>query len=161
MIGWLLLAMALGFAAVETAAQGLAKQHWLMSAYSVFHTLVPGELIQTRIFITKYLHPVLWDPVIRSLLELPGWVSLGVPGLYLSWKFRDVSEGDLSGEEGIIHSSYEDILAAAEEFDDHIGGADDLAPSKYGHLDEFNPSRGAEEAKDEPETEPETEREKQ
>ncbi len=31
------------------------------------------------------VHPLLWDPVVRSLLLIPGWVTLGVIGLILGW----------------------------------------------------------------------------
>jgi hypothetical protein len=42
-----------------------------MSAYTVLHTLILGEFIQTKIIIHKNLRPVLWDPVIRAILWLP------------------------------------------------------------------------------------------
>ncbi|MBT4588243.1 MAG: hypothetical protein HN884_06900 [Rhodospirillaceae bacterium] len=139
-IGWMLLALAIGFAAVETGAQGVAKQYGIMSAYTVLHTLVPGELVQTRIFIEKSLHPVLWDPIIRSLLWLPGWLLLGMPGVFFAWKFRDRRSAEDRADDDILVSSYDDILAAAEEFDEHIHNEDDSAPSKYGHLSDFDPA---------------------
>ena len=58
-IGWVLIIMALGFAIAEISALGLSEQYGIMSAYSVLHTLVPGELILTRIIIGKTLHPVI------------------------------------------------------------------------------------------------------
>ena len=137
-IGWILIVMALGFAIAEISALGLSKQYGIMSAYSVLHTLVPGELILTRIIIGKTLHPVIWDPFIKSLLWLPGWLLLGLPGIICIWKFRDLASETASDDEA-VDSSYEDILAAAEEFDKIVEN-EDLAPSTYGKMDEFNPT---------------------
>ena len=137
-IGWVLIIMALGFAIAEISALGLSKQYGIMSAYSVLHTLVPGELILTRIIIGKTLHPVIWDPFIKSLLWLPGWLLLGLPGIICIWKFRDLTSETTSDDEA-VDSSYEDILAAAEEFDKIVEN-EELAPSTYGKMDEFDPT---------------------
>jgi len=110
-----------------------------MSAYSVLHTLIPGELIVTRIIIGKVLHPVIWDPFIKSLLWLPGWLLLGLPGIICIWKFRDKSL-ETSSEDRILDSSYEDILAAAEEFDKIVEN-ETLSQSSYGKMDEFDPTK--------------------
>ena len=135
----MLLMLAFGFAAAETGAQGISKQYGFMSAYGVLHTLVPGELIQTRIFIERNIHPVLWDPIIRSLLWLPGWLLLGAPGAFFVWKFRDrAPEGEEEDDE-FVNSTYDDILAAAEEFDE-IDHEDEAQPSKYSHLTDFDPT---------------------
>ena len=138
-IGWALIIMALGFAAAEISALGLSEQYGVMSAYSVLHTLIPGELIVTRIIIGKVLHPVIWDPFIKSLLWLPGWLLLGVPGIICIWKFRDRSL-ETSSEDKILDSSYEDILAAAEEFDKIVEN-ETLSQSSYGKMDEFDPTK--------------------
>lgn len=37
---------------------------------------------------TRSLHVLLWDPVLRSLLTLPAWVSLGTIGFVLGWLGR-------------------------------------------------------------------------
>ena len=137
-IGWVLIIMALGFAIAEISALGLSKQYGIMSAYSVLHTLVPGELILTRIIIGKALHPVIWDPFIKSLLWLPGWLLLGLPGIICIWKFRDLASETTSDDEA-VDSSYEDILAAAEEFDKIVEN-EEFAPSTYGKMDEFDPT---------------------
>ena len=114
LIGWLLLACALAFAAAETAAQGIAKMHGLMSAYTVLHTLIPGELILTKIIIQKNIHPFLWDPIIRAILWFPGWLSLGLPGIYLLWRFRVLPAPGTDDDDDLPISSYDDIVAAAE-----------------------------------------------
>lgn len=139
-IGWFLIISALGFAIAEISALGLSGQHGgIMSAYSVLHTLVPRELILTRIIIGKVLHPVVWDPFIKSLLWFPGWLILGLPGIFCIWKFRDRSS-EAKNEAGAVDSSYEDILAAAEEFDRTIA-EEEFSTSDYGKMDEYNPPK--------------------
>ena len=138
-IGWVLIVMALGFAVAEISALGLSGQYGIMSAYSVLHTLVPGELIVTRIIISKVLHPTIWDPFIKSLLWLPGWLLLGFPGIICMWKFRDRSS-EISGDETAMDSSYEDIVAAAEEFDKIVEN-ETFPESNYGAMDEFVPPK--------------------
>ena len=138
-IGWVLVVMALGFAIAEISALGLSGQYGIMSAYSVLHTLIPGELIVTRIVISKVLHPTIWDPFIKSLLWLPGWLLLGFPGIICLWKFRDRSS-EISSDEKVVDSSYEDIVAAAEEFDKIVEN-ETFPVSNYGAMDEFEPPK--------------------
>ncbi len=135
-IGWLLIFAALGFTIVEISAQSIGNQYGVLSAYTVLHTLIPGELIQTRIIISRALHPILWDPFIRSLLSLPGWLILGLPGIFLVWKFRKVSS---ETSDDARTSTYEDIVAAAEEFDE-MNDDEGFSESQYGKMDEFDPN---------------------
>lgn len=37
---------------------------------------------------TVSVHPLLWDPVLKSILQLPAWISLGSLGLMLGWLGR-------------------------------------------------------------------------
>lgn len=37
---------------------------------------------------TRSLHALLWDPVVKSILQLPAWVSLGSLGIVLGWLGR-------------------------------------------------------------------------
>lgn len=34
------------------------------------------------------MHPMLWDPLLTSILQLPAWISLGSIGLVLGWLGR-------------------------------------------------------------------------
>ncbi len=141
-IGWALLIGAFVFAAAETAAQGIAVSKGggfgLKSAHTVLATLVPDFFAATRRFVEGSLSPTLWDPVITGILALPGWLTLGVPGIFLAWKYRDLPVGGVDSDDDImLTTSYEDIMAAAEEADLY----DDSPPSKYQHLKEFDPTR--------------------
>lgn len=37
---------------------------------------------------TSSIHPLLWDPVVKSILALPAWILLGSIGLILGWLGR-------------------------------------------------------------------------
>ena len=83
---------------------------------------------------------MLWDPVICAILWLPDWLTFGVPGIILAWKYclrRNLSD-ELDDDFSI--STYDDIVAAVEELDEHMVLEDDNAPSKYEHLSDFNPA---------------------
>ena len=55
------------------------------------------------------------------------------------WKFRDRST-EISSDEKTVDSSYEDIVAAAEEFDKIVEN-ETFPESNYGAMDEFEPSK--------------------
>ncbi|MDP6925998.1 MAG: hypothetical protein QGG84_02790 [Rhodospirillales bacterium] len=143
-IGWALLIGAFVFAGAETAAQGIAVSQGgsfgHKSAYTVLSTLLPDFLTALRIFIETNLSPALWDPVITGILVLPGWLTLGVPGIFLAWKCRDLPLGGVDSDDDImLTTSYEDIMAAAEEADEYGRSP----PSKYKDLDDFDPARSS------------------
>jgi len=50
--------------------------------------LAPQSLAAAKRAVEVRAHPLIWDPVIRSLLMLPAWMSLGAVGLLLSWLGR-------------------------------------------------------------------------
>ena len=47
-----------------------------------------GSLNLAQAVIQRYLWPFLWEPVITSVLLLPGWAVFGAPGLVLAWTGR-------------------------------------------------------------------------
>ena len=50
--------------------------------------LAPQSLAAAQKAVQTTAHPLLWDPVIRSLLALPAWLSLGTLGLIIAWLGR-------------------------------------------------------------------------
>lgn len=50
--------------------------------------------------VQRYIHPVLWDPVLVSILLWPGWLVFGLPGLafYLLAKAREPDPAGTRGE---------------------------------------------------------------
>lgn len=47
----------------------------------------PG-LLQTMESSVSRVHPLLWDPILKSLLGLPAWASLGGIGMIFGWLGR-------------------------------------------------------------------------
>jgi hypothetical protein len=45
--------------------------------------LSAGSLNLVQAIVQRYLFPALWDPVLVTLLLLPAWLVVGVPGLLL------------------------------------------------------------------------------
>lgn len=46
--------------------------------------LFPGTIDALRVAVQENLHPLVWDPVITTLLAWPGWAVIGVLGLVLA-----------------------------------------------------------------------------
>ena len=84
MAGWLLLllaAAALGFEAMAALDSGT----WRVRALGeIWFAIDVGSLNLAQAVIQRYLWPFLWEPVITSVLLLPGWAVFGAPGLVLA-----------------------------------------------------------------------------
>lgn len=93
--GWALLVLAFLAAAFETAARGRfgGDIGLIMSSYEMWSAYWPDGLKATREWIADGLHWALWDPVLVTLLRLPGWALIGVPGVFLVWRNRPPREG--------------------------------------------------------------------
>ena len=55
-------------------------EHWFNLHASSLNAVQAG--------IERNVHPLLWDPVIISLLQVPSWIVFGVLGLALYWYGR-------------------------------------------------------------------------
>ena len=100
----------------------------LLSAYR------PDLLRTAQEWIEGTLHWALWDPVLVTLLRLPAWAFLGIPGVYLVMRYRpprghveDIDEDQLfmfdrlakrAREEG-YHDTEEDIYTHHTIQDDY------------------------------------------
>ena len=115
---------ALLFAAAETAAQAMSGEFGIMSAARVVEILAPEYFYQFR------------KPMGLLLFKLPGWFLFGAPGVTLAWKFRAIPLGGEEPDGETVHTTYEDIVAAAEEAEEWISNR----PSKYVHLEDFDPT---------------------
>jgi hypothetical protein len=88
-IGWVFLAAAFVAAAFETMAFMVSGTGGLMlSAFDLWYTYWPGNLVVTQVIIERDFHPFLWDPVLLTALQLPAWGILGAPGMALIWSCR-------------------------------------------------------------------------
>jgi len=134
--GWCILVMAFVFTAAEAVVHGMLSEYGIVSASKVLAVLAPDTLADMKEAVTENMSPLVWDPFMLTLLQLPGWILLGGPGVFLVWYFRDRTPGDSEIPDDYPHTTYEDIVAAAEEADyDDIG-----LPSKYRDLDDYDPT---------------------
>jgi hypothetical protein len=82
-VGWVLVCLAvaaLGYEVLLATASGT----WRMIAVGeLWYTLDRGSLNFTQAITQRYLHPVLWDPILQSALTWPAWSLLGAPGVAL------------------------------------------------------------------------------
>lgn len=85
--GVFLLAATLALIAGATRAQLGAPNALLTPFLSQLAQSAPGILATIEKSISA-AHPLLWDPVLKSFLKLPAWVSLGGIGVLLGWMGR-------------------------------------------------------------------------
>jgi hypothetical protein len=50
--------------------------------------LAPSSLAAAQRAVQNNLHPLVWDPVLKSFLSLPAWASLAAIGLLLAYAGR-------------------------------------------------------------------------
>ena len=99
LLGLILVAGAFAAAAGEIAARQMTGGHaFIMSAYDLWYTLRPGSLVVAEVEVERLLHPLVWDPLITTLLAFPAWLLLGLPGLALLWWFNP-RRGDVDIDE--------------------------------------------------------------
>ena len=124
--GWGLLVFAFLGAAFESAARARlgVEVGFIMSSQELLSAYRPDLLRAAQEWIEGTLHWALWDPVLVTLLRLPAWAFLGIPGAYLVMRYRparapveDIDEDQLflfdrlakrAREEG-YHDTEEDI----------------------------------------------------
>ena len=141
--GWVLLLAAFAAAAAEVmvpTAPGIRSI--FVSAYELWYTVWPGSLIRTQIHVER-LSPFLWDPLIVTVLALPGWFLFGLPGVMLTWMSRPRGFADARAraevrkyEEAMLF--YDDLIREARNQGMDRDG-DDMSPDHSGHdtLDEI------------------------
>ena len=83
-IGWLLIVAAL-------LALGWDIFFWIhdgrfafQPAGAAWYRVLPGSMNFIQAVIERHIWKTLWDPVIESVLRLPLWLVLGIPGLLLA-----------------------------------------------------------------------------
>ncbi len=139
--GWLFLFLAFAAAAAETLARGLPiETQALLSAKQLWHSLWPGNYVLTQVRIERVL-PWLWDPILLTLLAVPGWALFGVPGSLLAWFFRpgrhmtEEEQRDLEKMRETLFL-FDELAAEARRQSDEDGenpDEDDTQPSHSGH----------------------------
>jgi hypothetical protein len=82
-VGWVLACLAvaaLGYEVLLAAASGSWR---MIAAGELWYTLDRASLNFAQAITQRYLHPVLWDPILQSALTWPAWSLLGAPGVAL------------------------------------------------------------------------------
>jgi hypothetical protein len=61
----------------------LVGEYRIMALGEVWYRIDRASLNLVQAVVQRYVAPWLWEDVAQPLLLLPGWVVLGVPGLFL------------------------------------------------------------------------------
>ncbi len=141
--GWALLIFAFLITATDPYLAMLGAGGLWTPTYDVWYAYAPGSLVLTEIRIEKVM-PALWDPVIVTILQVPGWLLFGIPGTALVWIFRPNKV--MSPEMREEYERHKESLFVIDELsrearmDEHYDhGEDDQAPSHQMfdlHMDE-------------------------
>lgn len=119
-VGWALLVLAFVAAASETGVRARGEATGaLVPARVLWEHFFAGSLITFEVFINETI-PWAWDPGIRTVLILPAWVLLSLPGglvLWKTWPQKTYSETELAE----LHEQEETMLL----FDKLAKDADD------------------------------------
>jgi hypothetical protein len=83
LLGWVLLFIALAILGFEGTAWLVAGDYHAFALGELWYRLAPESLNIAQAGIQRGVHPLLWDPVITSLLLLPASLVPAVPGLAL------------------------------------------------------------------------------
>ena len=93
-LGWALLAAAFLAAASEVLVRTITgTTHLVVSARELWYTLWPGSLLIAQLRV-EAIAPVLWEPVILTILAFPAWALFGVPGCVMIGLYRRTHPGD-------------------------------------------------------------------
>jgi len=89
-VGWLLLGLAGAALAYELLLAVQTGGYRTIAAGELWFRLHGASLNVTQAVIQRYVHPLLWDPVLQTVLLWPAWAVFGVPGgvLLLLWRWR-------------------------------------------------------------------------
>ncbi len=90
-LGVAFLVIAFASASAEPFLVMIGRGGLMTSTYDLWYALAPRSLVLSQIRIERAF-PILWDPVLRTLLMVPAWLLFGVPGGALAWLCRPHKE---------------------------------------------------------------------
>lgn len=133
LLGWIFLVGAFLAAAAETVAHGVAGVEGIfLSAYEVWAALSPKGLVIARYMVERDLSPALWPPLV-TVMSLPGWLILGLPGAALVWLCRASGKGEAEDGDEMEESLF--LFDALVEEARKEGHLDDLPPDGAGSME--------------------------
>jgi hypothetical protein len=128
-LGWVLLAASFVAAAAETTAKIATRASGaFLPAADLWRNYFPNAFASFRDG-AEGIHPVLWEPLLSTVLLLPAWLLLSIPGALLAWFCRPSRNHPIDEDGEMSPSSlYDDLAKAAKEegFDSKV---DDMAPN--------------------------------
>jgi hypothetical protein len=77
--GWVLAAAALVAFANDLISFAQTGTYRVIPAGQVWFNIHVASLNLTQAVVQRFLHPLLWDPVIATILQWPAWSLLGAP----------------------------------------------------------------------------------
>lgn len=85
LLGLLTLALAL-ITAVLDIARSIADSALITTPLGKdWFELSVSSLNLTQAIVQRYLHPMIWDPVIQTILQMPSWLVFTVIALFFLW----------------------------------------------------------------------------
>ncbi len=133
-LGWVLLAAAFIAGAAEPLASstGFGFSSLIVPAYDLWYSISPRTLVVSQIRVEN-VSSAIWDPMLTTLLQLPAWLLLGVPGAFLTWRLRPYRAISEEMEEDLEHYRQslfviEELSRRAREEEDYDPDEDDNAP---------------------------------
>lgn len=88
LLGTWLLGIALILLVIDGTKSLGANGFVVTSLGDIWTSLHPQSLEQVRAFLSSRFFAPLLDLVVAAALNLPGWVVLGVPGIFIAWLGR-------------------------------------------------------------------------
>ncbi|MCI0366298.1 MAG: hypothetical protein L0219_20745 [Phycisphaerales bacterium] len=86
-LGWVLLFGGVAFLLSELAVAYMTGSYRMISAGEIWFDLDVASLNLAQAIIQRYIHPILWDPIIAGVLRWPVWSLLGGLGAFLVLAF--------------------------------------------------------------------------
>lgn len=126
-LGLSLLGLAFFASAAEVVSHAMPgdKRDFIVPAYDLWYALWPKSLLITEIRVVR-IAPWLWDPVLVTLLKLPGWAIFGIPGGMLAW-FARPNRGATDPDE------IDEVLASFDLYDELTREAAKVNPPDEEH----------------------------
>ena len=87
-LGWIFIALGLAVFARDVWIFLESGAVAMTPVGQIWYALHPGSLNLVQAVVERYLHPVLWDPVIFSILLLPAALLFLAIGIVLALVFR-------------------------------------------------------------------------
>ncbi len=87
-LGWLITLAAVLILGAELVGFVRTGAYKIISGGELWSDIDLASLNFLQAVIQRYIHPMIWDPVLIAVLRAPAWVPFGVVGMGISWLCR-------------------------------------------------------------------------